>query len=92
MIHTHFVQYGFFFVFWGFLHFRAACMAYGNSQARGPIRAAVAGLRATAIATQDPTKPCLHLSAQQCWIPDQSLSKARDQTYILMDTSGVHYH
>ena len=47
---------------------------------------------ATATATQDPSQVCnLHHSSQQhrILIP---LSKDRDQTRILMDTSQVHYH
>ena len=46
----------------------------------------------TAIATPDPSH-IGHLphSSWQCWIPDP-LGEARDGTYILMDTSQVHYH
>ena len=33
----------------------------------------------------------LHHRSWQCWIPDP-LSKARDQTHILMDTSKIHFH
>jgi len=41
----------------------------------------------TATATPDPNRICdLHHSSQQCWILNP-LSKARDQTSILMDTS-----
>ena len=41
---------------------------------------------ATAIATQDLSLVCdLHHSSQQCWILNP-LSKARDRTFILMDT------
>ena len=45
----------------------------------------------TATATWDLRCVCdLHHSSQKCWIPDP-LSKARDQTRILMDPSQVHY-
>ena len=56
--------------------FRATPMAYGSSQARGPIRAAAA----TATAMQDPSRICnLHLSSQQCRFLNP-LSEVRDQT------------
>ena len=46
----------------------------------------------TATATQDPSRICdLHHSSQQSWILNP-LSKARDRTPILMDTSWVRYH
>ena len=45
----------------------------------------------TATATPDPSHICnLHYSSQQCHILNP-LSKARDQTRILMDISWVHY-
>ena len=56
--------------------FRAAPMVYGSFQARYWIIAATTSL--------------LHSSWQQ-WIPDP-LSKARDWTHIIMDTSQVHFH
>ena len=44
---------------------------------------------ATATATLDPSHVCdLHHSSQQPWILNP-LSKARDQTHILMDPSQV---
>ena len=44
---------------------------------------------ATATAMPDPSRICdLHHSSQQCWILNP-LSKARDQTCILMDTSQI---
>ena len=47
---------------------------------------------ATATATRDLSHVCdLHHSSQQHWILN-ALSKARDQTHILMDTSQVCYH
>ena len=46
---------------------------------------------ATATAMPDLSHICdLHQSSWQCWILNP-LSKARDQTWILMDTSRVHY-
>ena len=47
---------------------------------------------ATATATQDPSPFCnLHHSSWQCQIPNP-LTEARDQTDILMDTSGIRFH
>ena len=46
----------------------------------------------TATATQDLSRVCdVHHSSQQHQIPDP-LSKARDQTHILMVTSQIHFH
>ena len=46
----------------------------------------------TATATQDLSHICdLHSRSQQRQIPDL-LSKARDQTHILMDISRIHFH
>ena len=58
-----------------FFLFRAASAAYGSSQASGQIRAVATGL---------------HHSLRQCLILNP-LSKARDRTHILMDTSRVHF-
>ena len=45
----------------------------------------------TAIATWDPSHICsLHHNSQQCQIPDP-LSKAKDQTHILMDASRINF-
>ena len=68
---------------------RTAPAAYGSPQARGWIRAALPAY-ATAIATWDPSHICNlpHISRQH-QIP-KWLSKARDWTHILIDTSRVH--
>ena len=64
-------------LFFIFLSFRAAPMAYGGSQARGRTRA-VATVYTTATATLDRTHICnLHHSSRQCQILNP-LSKARD--------------
>ena len=45
----------------------------------------------TATGTQDPRHICeLDHSSWQCWIPDP-LSRARDGTQILMDTSRIYF-
>ena len=47
---------------------------------------------ATAIARQDPSCICdLHHSSRQCQIFNP-LSRARDQTWVLMDASQIHFH
>ena len=83
-------QGSFFCLFVGLL-FRAALMAYGNSQARGE----GVGLEpqlpayATATATRDPSHVFeLFHSTWQHWIPDPP-SKAGDGTRILTDTSRI---
>ena len=46
----------------------------------------------TAPATWDPSHVCnLHHSSWQRWILNP-LSKARDQTHVLVDARQVHYH
>ena len=68
--------------------FRAAPVAYGGSQARGPIRA-IARPQATAIATPDPSRICdLHHSSQQ-WQILNPLSEARDRIRNLMVPSRI---
>ena len=75
-----------------FFHlFRAVPLAYGGSQARGQIRAKAP---AYATATAMPYLSCicdLHHSSWQRHILNP-LSKARDQTCVLMDTSQIHFH
>ena len=69
-----------FFFFFFFLLFRAAPVAYGGSQASGPIRA-------TATATPDLSHVYdLHHSSQQHQMLNP-LSKARDGTCVLMDAN-----
>jgi len=70
------------------LLFRAAGAAYGGFQARSPIGAVTPGYT-TATATEDPSRVCnLHHSSQQHQIL-KPLSKARDRTHILMDTTWI---
>ena len=64
-----------FYLLFFFLLFKAAPEAYGSSWTRGQIGAAASGL--------------CH-SSWQCWILNQ-LSRARDWTWILMNTSQVCY-
>ena len=46
----------------------------------------------TATTMQDLSRVCdLHHSSRQHWIL-YPLSKARDQTWVLLDSSQVHYH
>ena len=66
--------------------FRATPMAYGSSQSRGPIRAIAAGLYHSHSNLSHVYH--LHHSSQQHRILNP-LSKARDRTGILMDTSWV---
>ena len=73
-----------------FLFFRPAPTAYGSSQARGDIRAAAAS-RGQSHNNARLIHICdLHHSSQQSQIFNP-LSKARDQTCILLDTSQVHF-
>ena len=80
---------GFCLFFWFFSE--PALMAYGSSQARGQIRARAAGLGYSHSNSGFWAESDLHYSSQQRRIPDP-LSKARDQTRILMDTSQVRFH
>ena len=75
-----------FFCFFGL--FRDASTACGRFQVRGQIRAAAA-IYVTATITWDLS--CICHSSWQCQFLNP-LSKARDQTCILMDTSCVCYH
>ena len=85
--HPHLLTSNSWSTFFFFL-FRAAPVAYGSFQVRGPIRAAAAGLHHRRT-TWDLSRICnLHHSSWKCWIPDP-LRKARDRTHILMDARFV---
>ena len=69
-------------------------MAYGDFQARDQIGAVAAGLHHSHSKAR--SKPCLrvcdlHHSLPQCRIFNP-LSKARDRTCVLMDTSQICFH
>ena len=77
--------------FWGgvvfvVVAFLGHAMAYGRSQARGQIRAAVEA-HCHSNTGSEPVY-LLHHSLRQCQIPP---SEARDQTHILMDNSQIHF-
>ena len=74
-------------VFW---LFRATPAAYESFQARGPIRATVAGLRHSH--SNVGSKPCLtlHHSSWQCQILNP-LREARDWTCVLIDASWIRF-
>ena len=77
------------FFFGSFCVFRATPMAYGGSQARGPIGAVATSLH-PATATWDPSPICdLYHSLQQHQILNP-LNEAGNRTHILMDASRVH--
>ena len=89
-----FFLFKFFFIFLFFFSlffffFRAAPMAYGDSQARGPIEATAAGLHHSHGNANQSLICHLHHSSRQCWI--LPLSEARDRTCILMDASQIHF-
>ena len=79
------------FWFWFFLclFFRAACAAYGGSQARSQIRAASLYRSHSNVRS----KLCLdlHHSSWQHWILN-SLREARDRMCILMVPSWIRFH
>ena len=84
------VSFLFLFLFFFFLLFWAAPVAYGRSQARGPIGAAAASLH-TATATRDLSCVCnLNHSSRQHQILT-SPREARDRTCILMDTNQIRF-
>ena len=78
-----------YFILFFFCLFRDASMAYGGSQARGWIVAIASGLHHS----HGNTRSKLHLrpTPQQCWIFNP-LSEARNWTWVLMDTSQIHFH
>ena len=65
-------------------------MAYGSSQVTGQIRAVAAGLHQSHSNARGSLVLNLHHSLGQLWIINP-LSRARDQTHMLMDTSQVRY-
>ena len=78
------------FFFFLFFFFSAAPAAYGSSQARGWIKAALQlPAHATATATRDP-RPIFNLccSSRQHGIP-KPMIETRDQNWVLVDTSWV---
>ena len=80
----------FFFFFFFFGIFRALSIAYGGSQARGQIGTVATGLhRSHSNARSElPLWPTPQLTAT----PDLNpLSKAKDQIYVLMDSSQIHF-
>ena len=68
------------FIYLFFVCFRPAPKAYGGSQARGPIRAVAANLHHSH--SNAVSKPCLQPTP---------LSKARDQTCVLMNASQIRF-
>ena len=72
--------------FWGGVFFKATPSAYGSCQARGQIEAAADGLRQS----HSNEGSELHLGLTPRWILNP-LSKARDQTCVLMDASQIHF-
>ena len=79
------------FLFFCFLcfFFQAALSAYGGVPRLGVESELPLPAFTTATATRDPSHICLlHHTSQQPQIPD-TLSKARDRTHLLMDTSQI---
>ena len=70
--------------------FRAVPRSYGGSQARGPIGAVAAGNSHSSTRSKSHLQPTPQLTATP-WILNP-LSKAKDQTCVLMDTSQNHFH
>ena len=88
-VFTAFLLIFIFILFYFIFIFRATCEAYGSSQAGGQIRAVAASLHHHNM--QDLSSICdLHHSSRQHQILNP-LSKARDQTRILLDISWVCY-
>ena len=81
----------FLFLFFFFLFCLKTPMAYGSSQVTGRIGAIAAGLCHSPTAWDLSHVGSLQHSSWQHQIPDP-LSKARNQTCILMDTSRICFH
>ena len=85
----YFLDWGGFFHFLFFCLFRVLPVAYGSSQARGPIWAIAASLYHSQ-SNADLSHICkLYRSSQQCWILNPP-NEAKYWTCILMDDSRVH--
>ena len=79
------------FLFFAFCLFRATPMAYGSSQARGPIGAIAAGLHHSHSHVR--SEPHLRSTPQIMVTPILNpLSEARDGTHNLMVSSQIHFH
>ena len=79
-----------FFFFFLFLLFRAAPTACRSSQARAELELQLPAYTTATAMLWDPSHVCnLHHRSRQGRIPNP-LSKAMDQTHVLMDTSRVH--
>ena len=81
----------FFFLFLVFCLFKAAPMAHGGSQVRGPFRATAPGQYHSHSNTGSEHVCKLHHSSWQCQILNP-LSKARDWICKLMDPSRIRFH
>ena len=96
VIHSDFIfiyniDIKYFIYIYFFCFCRATPAAYRSSQARGKLELHLPTY-ATATATWNLNHICdLHHISQQHQIPDP-LSKSRDWTHILMDTSQIHFH
>ena len=69
---------------------RAEPAAYGNSQARGPIRAVAASLHHSHSNLE--SEHCLRPIPQLEAVLDPQPTEVRDQTRIITDTSQIHFH
>ena len=88
------INSGYRYLFFFFLLFSAAPLAYESSQARGPIRAVAAGLHHNHSNSRSelplwPTPPTPQVTASQIL---NLLSKARDQTCNLKVPRRIRFH
>ena len=73
-----------------YLLFKATPKAYGGSQARGPIRAAAAGLHHSHSHSNSGSEPCLQSILWLMATPDpQPTEQGQDWTHILLDPSRI---